>query len=538
MLRKIYMNLFRFIFTLLFSLCITSKVMALDFSNLHEVKLPVPVTLAERTLGTALAISGSTAAVAAHSNDNTIAGSVYLYAVTEHWRLLTELSSEFSADDFAKSIVLVNNLLFISADRDDTQGVDSGAVYIFERTAEDKPHAWQQKAKLIAPDAQAGDRFGTAIAFVNDVLYIGAPQRGQGKVYIFTRDTGSGRWQVTDSIEPKDSQALHFGAAIDQSGQTLVIGAPYTDADNSQESEAKKRQPRFAISKGDTFDPGIESGALFVYKKVAGQWQATARLDASNRESADHLGEDIAIEGDFIVASLKHKDVFDDLRAGTVYVYKNVANKWQEDSTLIASDPNVGANFGSSFSLVDKHILVGANKVHADGFNSGQAYVFTPDANNSWELIHQQASAGLKAHEQFGLSVALGTESMLIASKKAVYAFQNTPLDYYPAVFYSASNTLQLNEVALAELGVLEATLQLNQLADTLLLTLSAYQLRKDIDSSDIIYSASTGRLTIPQLALQTSTGNIEFYTVVLQQVASSASIQFRVISLTPKLFH
>ncbi len=312
------MNLFRFIFTLLFNLCIVSNALALNFSSLHELKLPVPATLAERTLGTSLAMSGSTAAVAAFTNDNAIAGSVYLYAANEHWRLLTELQSGVSADYFAKSIVLVNNILVVSAERDDTQGIDSGAVYIFEQTANAHSNDWRQTAKIMASDAQAGDRFGAGIAFVDDVLYIGAPLRGQGKVYIFTQNRESGRWQNEASVEPQDPQALGFGAAIDQDGQTLVIGAPYTDADNSQLADAKKRQPRFAISKGDTFDPGIESGAIFVYKKIAGQWQATARLGDTIRESAVHVGEAVAVEEDMIGARIKDKDVLDDLRAGVV----------------------------------------------------------------------------------------------------------------------------------------------------------------------------------------------------------------------------
>ncbi|NOQ13327.1 MAG: hypothetical protein GQ583_02445 [Methyloprofundus sp.] len=528
------MNLLRLIFSLLFSLCVASDVLALNLSSLHKVKLSVPATLADKTLGTEIAVSGSTAAIAAYSDDKNVAGSVYLYAADENWRLSAELSSHFTADDFARHIVLDDNILFVSAERDDTQGSNSGAVYIFERTLADNPHHWQQTAKLTAPDAQAGDRFGGAIALVNDILYIGAPSRGQGKVYIFTRDPQK-LWQVTESIEPEDPQALRFGAAIDQDGEKLIIGAPYTDADNSKEAQAKMRQPRFAISKGDTYDPGIESGAIYVYQKQAGLWQASARLGSLNRETGDHLGEQIAIEGDIIAASIKHKDVFDDLRAGTVYIYRNIADRWLEDSALVASNPNVGANFGSSFALVDKQILVGANKVHANGFNSGQVYLFSPDANNNWELLYEHTEADLKAHEQFGFGVALSSEYMLIASKQAVYAYQETPVDDYPAIYYLDSRTLQLNEVELAGVGVLSATLNLSQVADTLLLTLTDYQLRSDIASSDINYSANTGRLTIPQLALQTKTGEYVFYTVVLQQVENSTNIQFRVLSLIPK---
>lgn len=534
MLFKPYMTLLRFTFSLLFCLCVVPNALALNLSRLHEIPLPIPATLGDKTLGTAIAISGSTAAVAAYSGDDNIASSVYLYAAQEDWRLSAELSSQFKADDFAKRIILIDDILIVSAGGDDSHGDNSGAVYIFERDSSDKPHHWQQTAKLTAPDAQAGDQFGNAIALVKGVLYIGAPMRGQGKVYIFTRDSESGLWQVTDSIEPKSPQALRFGAAIAQDAQTLIIGAPFTDADNSQEADAKMRQPRFAISKGDTFDPGIESGAIFIYQKRSGQWQSTARLGSSNRETADHLGEDIAIEGDIIAASLKHKDVLDDLRAGTVYVYKNVDNAWQEDSALIASDPNVGATFGNSFSLVNGQILVGANKIHANGFNSGQAYLFAQNADHGWEVVHQQENAELQGHDQFGLSVALAPEHLLIASKHAVYAFQNTPIQYYPGIFYADSNTVQLNEVALPGVGVLTATLNLSQDDGELLLTVANYHLRTDIEISDINYSPNTGRLTIPQLAVQTSAGEAVFYTVVLQQTDNPASIQFQVLSIKP----
>ena len=180
----------------------------------------------------------------------------------------------------------------------------------------------------------------------------------------------------------------------------LIIGASYTDAIDILEPKAKQktapnpqRQPRFAISKGDTVDPGIESGAIFVYEYQDGFWQATTRLGASNRETGDHLGMQIAIEDDIIAASVKQKDVFDDLRAGAVYIYRNQANGWLEDAALVAPDSNVGANFGNSFSLLDKHILVGANKTHFNGFNSGQAYFFALDANNIWQLEHLQSNA-------------------------------------------------------------------------------------------------------------------------------------------------
>ena len=244
----------------------------------------------------------------------------------------------------------------------------------------------------------------------------------------------------------------------------MIVGAPYTDANDVNANRTRRvRQSRFAISKGDTVDPGIESGAIFVYQNIQGAWQQTARLGASNRETGDHLGMLIAIEGETIIASVKHKDVFDNLRAGAVYLYKRQGDNWLEDTALFAQKNNVGANFGNSISLLDKQIMVGANKIHFNGFNSGQAYLYVQNSNGDWELKHLQNNAAIQAHDQFGLSVALSQKYMLAASRHAVYAFQEAPVEYNPAVFYPASSRMQLNEVFVDGLGVLSAGFHLSQ---------------------------------------------------------------------------
>lgn len=526
------MNKHYFLFYLIYAFCNTSiaSTINLQLSSLNEIKLAVPATLNNKNLGTALAVSGLTAAVAALPGNNSSTGSVYIYDALENWRLSQELGSQHLADNFASSIVLVNDRLIISADHDDSNGVDSGAVYIFEKNHPSS--GWQQIAKLTAPDALTNDQFGKAVSLIDNNLYIGAPMHHQGKVYIFTRHSTSGQWQMSDSIEPSDPQALQFGAAIAQDQQTLIIGAPYTDAENTPTETPRNRQSRFAISKEDTEDPGIESGAIFIYESIDNKWQQRARLGSENRESGDHLGEQISIQDDTIIASIKSKDVFDDLRAGAVYIYKKINHTWQEDTALYADIRNIGANFGNSFSLFNDNLLVGANKAHSNGFNSGQTYLYTKNTNSEWFVNHLQTNSELQAHDQFGLSVALEADYLLIASKKAVYAFQNTPIQQNPASFYPRSNILQLDEIAVHGLGVFSATLQLSQQAEVLILTLSSAHLRNDIAASNINFSTETGLLTIPHLAVQIDNKSSVFYSLTLQQIHNTKPLQFQVKSI------
>ena len=397
---KFNMTLQHLIIGLFLSLFSVYPVGAIDvqFPAQYEISLPTPTTLANKVLGTTLAVAGNTAAVIALSDTGIGSGTVYLYDAQENWRITMELNSQADTDNFAQSVVLQNNILIVSADHDDENNTDSGAVYVFERNQSSAAQPWRQTAKITAPDGGAGDNFGAAVVYMGDTLYIGAPKQGQGKVYLFSRNTETGQWQWIDSSIPTDPLALRFGTAIAQYKDTLIIGAPYTDA-NAAELDPKIapappliRAPRFAISKGDTVDPGIESGAIFVYEHKGKVWQETQKLGASNRETGDHLGEQIAIEGGAIFASVRQKDIFDHLRAGAVYVYKKRDSNWVEDTALFAQKNNVGANFGISFSILDNLLIVGANKVHENGFNSGQAYLYSLESNDSWQTKHLRSA--------------------------------------------------------------------------------------------------------------------------------------------------
>ena len=87
------MTLTRFIFYFLFCISNTTQAINLQSINLQETQLTLPTTLADKTLGTAFSIFGSTIAVSATHSESNRTGSVYLYDALENWRLTVELSS-------------------------------------------------------------------------------------------------------------------------------------------------------------------------------------------------------------------------------------------------------------------------------------------------------------------------------------------------------------------------------------------------------------------------------------------------------------
>jgi hypothetical protein len=518
------MTLTRFIFYFLFCLSNTVQAINLQSTNLQEIQLTRPTTLGDKILGSAFSIFGSTVAVAATYSESNRTGSVYLYDVLENWRLTAELTSKVVDDNFGRKIALEADTLLVSADRDDNQ---RGAVYVFERHLSNG-YQWQQVTKLIAPDAQAGSQFGRAIVLADNKIYISAPLHQQGKIYIFSRNKNK-QWQFERSLTPEDPQALRFGEAIAKEGNTLVIGAPYTNAINAS-PEHKRRQPRFTFSKEATLDLGLENGAIFIYENHDNHWRYHSRINAKNGESGDHFGNEILIEDSTILSSVKQKDIFDDLRSGAVYIYKKQNDTWLEEQLLLANKPKIGGFFGQSIALLKDSIFIGASKSNLSGFNSGEVEVFSKNkVTETWETIAWQHPQPIASHEQLGLGIAVSEDYFLIASKNSVRIFEDFSNQNVVANFDSQTNNLQLNDVYIADSGVFKANFKLTQNNDESLLTLTNAEIQPNKKTSDNHYSKQTGTLTISRLAVQNANDKTVFYALTLQQVENATPLQFRI---------
>ncbi|MCK5890012.1 MAG: hypothetical protein KAG19_08715 [Methylococcales bacterium] len=528
---------------ILFFVCSTSfaETLTLSIPTTHESRFPTPPTLGDKTLGTALANSGVTVAVSARFDGDSKSGSVYIFNQQKRWVLASELTTPNIADNFAKQIILTDKILIVSADRDDSQGEDSGAVYIFEKGAGANPK-WQKVAKLTAPNGQEGVHFGAAIFLSdNNVLYIGAPADGQGKVYIYRPSDGFKVWGSPSVIVPNDPTALSFGAAIAQEGDTLAIGAPKTDDKRTTAPRSKRVfssviQPRFVTERGDNPDyDGFESGVIFVYTNNTGQWFSSARLSPSNRWSYDHFGHKVAIKGHTIIGSVPHKFVENELEAGSVYAfeYEPLQAKWQEKDILTATPPEPSSYFGRSFSLLDKYLLVGADKTFSNGINSGEVFLFSQDINHHWQPIYQTSNTSVQSHDRFGTAVALAADKMIVASKTGVYSFQNQLMEKASAIFYAENNRLQLDEVMVDD-KIYQATLNLSVDSNSMILILIDSGLRKDLTQSDNTYASDTGQLIIPKLIVQQISGKDVYYRVVLKRVENALALQFSVESIKP----
>ncbi|ELR97345.1 FG-GAP repeat protein [Gloeocapsa sp. PCC 73106] len=179
--------------------------------------------------GYAVAVSDQYALVSAPYQDTrgVDSGVVYLFDVTTGKQLRKLTPRDGNAGDlFGYSVAIAPGYALIGAPYRDERGVDSGAVYWFDL------ETGEQLAKLVPTDgANAGDLFGYSVAIAPGYALIGAPYRDSvgtdaGSVYLFDLNTGA---QI-NKIEPQDLAAGDvYGHSLAFFGNALLVGAPYQD---------------------------------------------------------------------------------------------------------------------------------------------------------------------------------------------------------------------------------------------------------------------------------------------------------------------
>jgi len=176
------------------------------------------------SLGVAVAIDGTTVVVGNSSGDDsgTSSGSAYLFDVSTTTQIAKLLADDGAEDDrFGDSVDISGDTAIIGAARDDDNGSNSGAAYLFDVTT------GSQVAKLLPDDGETGDAFGFAVGICGDTIIVGAHGdddggTNAGAVYIFDRVTTN---QLAKFSFDGSTGLSNFGYDLDISGRGAIVGA-------------------------------------------------------------------------------------------------------------------------------------------------------------------------------------------------------------------------------------------------------------------------------------------------------------------------
>ncbi|HKK92494.1 MAG TPA: choice-of-anchor B family protein, partial [Longimicrobiales bacterium] len=158
-------------------------------------------------------------------------GTVYTYRPGPggSWQEAAMLQAPDSSrmDDFGRALALDGSTLAVAAPR--KREGDTGVVYIFERDGD--AGNWSHTA-TIEPGGGADHReFGAAISLADDELLVGSPAAGgTGVVHRYLRGSisGSPGWIADGEIAPADAEVSGFGGTLTRAGDHLLVGAPGT----------------------------------------------------------------------------------------------------------------------------------------------------------------------------------------------------------------------------------------------------------------------------------------------------------------------
>jgi hypothetical protein len=312
------------------------------------------------------------------------------------------------ADSFANALARWGDRMIVGSVYDDGIGEDSGSAYVFEQQG----GTWVQKAKLIASDETADDRFGWAVGIHESTAVVGARYNddvgyGSGSAYVFERN--GGQWVETAYLTASDeSMNALYGQSVDVSGGIVVVGSMRAEG-----------------------PPGVLSGAVYLYEKVGGTWTETHKLFPAGAQADDRVGTSVAIFDRLLVVGAR--GVEDDVpQAGAAHVFEYDGSTWNETGLLTSPSPEEGALFGQAVAAWGNVILVGALLEDAVGLDAGAVYVFEKQAG-AWVQTGRLVPDDTSTLTYFGASFDVWGDNALVGAwsdedlgfrSGAVYGFQ------------------------------------------------------------------------------------------------------------------
>ena len=245
----------------------------------------------------------------------------------------------------------MENLWQSTADRflsgapgDDTVAENSGQVHLFDASTRLLLRTVENPNSVL-PTA---DSFGSAGAFSDGQILVGAPNHGIGRAYLFDASDGLLLHTFDD---PTGDEPGHdrFAQTVALDGNYIVIGA------NEDSTLA------------------LSAGQAYVFDATTGSLLHT--LDNPDPDVMEWFGEAVAIDGSRIVVGAMLNRVDGD-QIGEAYLFDAVSGNLVR--TFAEPTPSGFDLFGHGVAIDGDHVLIGAYR-HRDielDIASGEAYLY------------------------------------------------------------------------------------------------------------------------------------------------------------------
>lgn len=315
-------------------------------------------------------------------------------------------------DRLGWSLAISGSFMIAGTPGHDQIAVDAGSADIFE----DVGGAWVHRQSLFGSQTAFRSGFGNSVDIDGDLAIVGADSDawsgfGSGAAHIFQRTGGT--WVEIARLTAFDGgQAQLFGHEVAISGDTAIVSAPQDDEFLSL------------------------SGAVYVYREVAGQWIFEQKIKPSVIAPWSGIGHAIDLEGDRIVVGDTSWRGPGDSLAGAVWVFERQGSTWIETDRITGIDTTTTRMLGYAVALDGDRIA--ATTSHDPATNGGTLRIFDHDGTQWSETIKLGPKPTPIGQSRFyGRTVDFDGDTIVVGAHfeaapqipyaGAAYVYQHTP---------------------------------------------------------------------------------------------------------------
>ncbi len=317
--------------------------------------------------GYSVAVRGALAVVGAPlANAEQGQAFVFTFDGSDWNEVATLVASDGAAgDQFGESITLSADAIVIGAPDQSGPGSEAraGAAYVFPALG--LSGTVNESAKLRAPSALAGSRFGAQLSIASNTLVVGASHASTGSAFVFERNAGvwsTGTALPTSGLQTGDA----MGAAVATDGLFAMVGAPGDDSN---------------------------TGRIYVFKRGASAWEAHSELTASAPSVGDALGISVSLSNDILAVGAPQTG--SGPGKAVIFHYDTGADTWTFEAELTAplAEQSTANPVGTSVRLQGLQALVAA---------TNRSYLFGRSGTTWSQLTRLEAGATAEQGSAFG----------------------------------------------------------------------------------------------------------------------------------------
>ncbi|MEA1981926.1 MAG: FG-GAP repeat protein, partial [Campylobacterota bacterium] len=446
-----------------------------DDTALELVKLQASDASIGDNFGNSVAISADKIVVGAYKKESFIQanGSVYQFDIESDGTITQNAkmqASDAQGDDyFGNSVAISGDYIVVGAEYEDTQAQNAGSAYIFDGEPVDRIYVYNAQDNttmldegvqkdlfsidaaspnggltysLSGSDMDSFELSGATVLNTNPFDYELPEDSDLDNSYSFSvtlSDAGAKSTELLLSIDIEDKHFLElskegasdadiddrFGESMAMSDEYIVVGAPSEDTTS------------------------LNAGALYLFKKNAdASFTEVDKVQASDAQADDYFAKSVAISGEYVVVGAPQEDS-SATDAGSVYLFKIVADALVQIGKVNASDPEAGDMFGSFVSISENYFVVGAPDKNT---STGSAYLYKIQSDESVTEVTTITADDAQSGDMFASSLAIDGEYIVVGAKNENSLYVDSGAAYVYKIV-SATTVLEIAKLKADNVG-------------------------------------------------------------------------------------